>query len=53
MYTLAAVSDEPVRVPFDNGAFDPVRASRGNFDVEDDGSIDLGSTSPGRSTLAR
>jgi hypothetical protein len=53
LFSLAAAADEATRIPFDNQVFDPVRASRGTFQVEEDGTIDLGSQSPGHSTLAR
>ncbi|MDC3954359.1 hypothetical protein [Polyangium jinanense] len=45
------------RIPFDNEVFNPVRAARGEFAVEEDGTIDLGSQVSGREegemTLAR
>jgi len=55
VYRLAADSDQPVRIPFDNSVFEP-GAARGEFSVEDDGTIDLGVTVTGREgavTLAR
>ncbi len=53
LFWLKSDSDEFERVPFDNALFDPVRASGGAFDVEADGTINLGANNPGKLTLAR
>ncbi|APR81542.1 Hypothetical protein A7982_06891 [Minicystis rosea] len=57
LYRLAGDAEGFSRIPFDNEVFNPVRAARGTFKVEEDGTIDLGSHVPGREdgemTLAR
>lgn len=57
LYRLDADGDGATRIPFDNGVFNPVRAARGSFKIEADGTIDLGSTisgvEEGEMTLAR
>lgn len=56
VHRLSGEGDELVRIPFDNSVFKP-GAARGDFLVEEDGTIDLGITVTGREdgsmTLAR
>ncbi|NUP07435.1 MAG: hypothetical protein HOW73_15400 [Polyangiaceae bacterium] len=53
VFKLGPASDTFERVPFDNALFDAVQAFRGTFNVEEDGTIDIGNNNPGKMYLAR
>jgi hypothetical protein len=57
LFRLDVEGDGMTRIPFDNEVFNPVRAGRGRFSIEEDGTIDLGSKiggmDDGEMTLAR